>query len=367
MKIALFLVFLIVLQNATIQDIIQAERGKYEAKLGKGTEWYGLAILAIGLCLFFNILLYMIGTFLQAENIKRYAKAEFFQLFASSLMIFFAVALLFELSSGGAFGVMERLLGSGGSVACNAVPGGRYYFWNMQAYGGGPIGAFKCKTQEKIDALDRQYDNIFKANKAQEALTSTCISIFGFPIWCWSWDLSYHKKVEEAHLLCSKITGLLISLHAQYALAEYVQRNMLSVFLPLGLLLRIIPLTRGVGGLFIAIAIGFYFVWPTFFVLTDPTFVKVDDKKFDDKLAGMCFSGFKGVAVIVNTALNIGGGMDASALANAQGRQLLYEITIGSMFYPFVALAITLIFIRSATPLLGGELGEFMRMVARLS
>ena len=36
------------------------------------------------------------------------------------------------------------------------------------------------------------------------------------------------------------------------------------------------------------------------------------------------------------------------------------------MFYPFVALVITLIFIRAMTPLLGGDTGELMKMVARL-
>ncbi|MEM4554389.1 MAG: hypothetical protein QXT25_00880 [Candidatus Anstonellaceae archaeon] len=366
-RILLLFALFSLLYPIDVSNLAESEKAKFESKMGASGEWRGIAWYALLVCLFLNILIYMVGYALQAENLKRYAKTEMLQVSASSLMILFVVELLFEVSNYGAFGIMEQLIGTGGSVACNAVPGGRYYIWKTADYGGGPIGAFKCKIQEKVSALDRHYANIFKANKAKETLASTCISIFGFPVWCWDWDLAVHKAVEEAHLLCNKIVGLLISLHAQYALADYVQKNMLAVFLPLGLLLRILPLTRGIGGLLIAIAVGFYFVWPTFFVLTDPTFIKANDKKFDDKLAGMCFSGFRGVAVILNTALQIGAERDENALAMAQGKELLYQITITSIFYPFVALAITLIFIRSATPLLGGDLGELMRAIARLS
>jgi hypothetical protein len=352
--------------SAGIISFIGQGKGQFEPHMGQSGDWYPLAIMAVALCFFFNTLVYMAGHALQAENLKKYAQTEFLQVSASSLMILFVISLLFELSGGGAFGLMDKLTGSSGSIACSAVSSGRYYFWSAPDFGGGPIGAFKCKVQEKITALDKQYWNIFNANMGTERLASTCISLFGFPVWCWDWDLSLHKQVEQAHLLCAKITGLLVPLHAQFVLAEYVQKNMLGVFLPLGLLLRIIPVTRGVGGLFIAIAIGFYFVWPTFSVLTDPTFVRGDETRVDDKLAGMCFTGFRGVAVIMNSALNTGLGGGANELANAQGEALLFEITIGSVFYPFIALVITLIFIRAATPLLGGDMGELMRMVARL-
>ncbi len=361
----LVLLLAVALSSAGISAFKDQGKAQFEPYMGTGGSWYPLAITAVILCFFFNTLVYMAGHALQAENLKKYARTEFLQVSASSLMIFFVILLLFELSEGGAFDLMENLTGASGSIACSAVSTGRYYFWNENAFGGGPIGAFKCKVQEKITALDKQYWNIFNANMGTERLSSTCVSFFGFPVWCWDWDLELHKKVEQSHLLCTKITGLLMPLHAQFVLAEYVQKNMLAVFLPLGLLLRIIPATRGVGGLFIAIAIGFYFVWPTFSVLTDPTFVRGDDNKISDRLAGMCFTGFRGVAVIMNSAL-YGLGGDDNALANAQGEALLFEMTIGTLFYPFIALAITLIFIRTATPLLGGDTGELMRMVARL-
>ena len=237
-------------------------------------------------------------------------------------------------------------------------------------YGPGPLGAFKCTLQEKITALDNAYSSIYDANKDTERMTSMCYIVFGMPVYCGDWDKDLHNQVEEAHLLATKIVGLLMPLHGLYVLAQYVQNNMLSVFLPLGLVLRIFPLTRGVGGLLIAIAVGFFFVWPTFFVLTDATFVKASaaDNPNQARVAGECFTGFKGSAILVQTVLNqngLGGSSDES-LAADNAQLLLFQLTISIMFYPFVALVITLIFIRAMTPLLGGDTGELMKMVARL-
>jgi len=333
----------------------------YGARLGSSGDWMPMAIAAVMICILFNVLLYMMGKVFESEELARYANSEFLQVSASSLAIFFAVALLFGQDTN-VFLLMGQVLGTGSSIDCAASPSGtgKFTLW----HDGGPIDAFKCKTQEKITALEAAYDKTYAANLPVERLLSTCISMFGAPVFCWSWDLSFHKSVETAHLICTKIVGLLIPLHAQYALAEYVSQNMLAVFLPLGLVLRVFPLTRGVGGLLIAVAIGFFFVWPTFFILTDGSFVKADARGGESMQPGMCFTGFNGVATIVSVVDN--GGGQASELASASGASLVYQISVAAMFYPFVALVITLIFIRAATPLFGGDMGELMKMVGRL-
>jgi hypothetical protein len=203
------------------------------------------------------------------------------QVTASSLMIFFAVALIYQLTDSingtgndiSAMSFMGELIGAGSVIPCAASDngGGKEIFdiWQDSRFGAGPMGAFKCKIQEKITALDRAYNNVYKANFPVERLTSMCINIFGAPVYCFDWNLDLHIAVEKAHLIATKIVGLLITLHAQFIMAEYIQRNMLSVFLPMGLLLRVFPITRGVGGLFIALAVGFFFVFPLFVLLTD--------------------------------------------------------------------------------------------------
>jgi hypothetical protein len=334
--------------------------------------WWQLAILAILICISFNTLVYMLGHVLESQEVKNYAKAEFLQVTASSLMIFFAVDLIFLVTSGGqtvaAFDFMGDIIGTGdSSISCAATAGGRFILWKGDPqFGKGPIGAFKCKLQEKINAIDNAYESVKSANYPAEQAASICYYILGVPVWCGDWDLSLHKRVEQAHLLAAKMTDISVSLHAQYVLAEYVQKNMLTVFLPFGLVLRIFPLTRGVGGLFIAMGVGFFFVWPAFFAISDPTFVKVDNPPDQPRQEGMCFTGFRGSSVILAGVVATAGTGYQSELAIAQGADLVYQMTIGTVFYPFVALVLTLIFIRAMTPLLGGDMGELMRMVSRL-
>lgn len=334
--------------------------------------WMNMAVAALLICVFGNLIIYMAGYALESEQLKRYAVSEFIQVSASGLMIFFAVALVYGLTNGtgdnvSAISFMGDVLGGSSAIDCAAVTGGKFNIWgnNAGGFGNGPLGAFKCKVQEKINALDRAYNNVFAANMPRERSLSICYILLGFPVWCNDWDLDSHKEVEQNHLVATKIVGLLMPLHAQYSLAEYLQKNMLAVFLPLGLLLRILPFTRGVGGLFIAIAIGFFFVWPTFFLLTDPSFVK-QDAKLDSRMQGVCYSGFTGTAVIMANSLSWNGPGNADAIASASGAELVFQITIATLFYPFVALVITLAFIRSLTPILGGDLGELMKMVSRL-
>ena len=55
---------------------------------------------------------------------------------------------------------------------------------------------------------------------------------------------------------------------AQKAMLLFAQNNMLSVFLPLGIIARGFPLTRKMGGTLIAMALALYFVYPLTLVLS---------------------------------------------------------------------------------------------------
>ena len=339
-------------------------------------NWQLYTMVAISICFFFNVLVYMAGKALMSEHLQKYALSEFMQVTASALMIALAAELMYGLSTGGPGGgsgmdLMSEIIGTNSVVACGAAPNGVFSIWqNDPNFGIGPLGAFRCKLQEKITVLDGAYDEVYKGNQWNEVWTSTCVIFFGIPVYCGDWDFALHKRVAEAHLIETKIVSLLVPLHALYTLATYVENNMLAVFLPAGLVLRIFPLTRGVGGLMIAIAFGMFFVWPTFYILTDPTFVKADQglTPNSQRAVGECFTGFKGTAVLVQNVLSQStttGSPETLSIDNA--RELVYQLTISILFYPFVAFVITLVFIRAMTPLLGGDMGDFMKMVGRLS
>jgi len=371
--LAFALALFLIINLAFAETDFNAYRDKFgdifNNKLG---NWQVYAGLALAICFLFNLLLFMAAKALQSEHLKKYALSEFMQVTASALLIAFAVQLLFTLSTGSGMDFMGEVIGKESVVFCGApgVQNGVFQLWtDYPDYGSGPLGAFRCKLQEKIIALDDAYSHVYTNNMDTERFSSTCMIMFGIPVYCGDWDLAIHKKMEESHLMATKIVSLLVPLHALYALATYIENNMLAVFLPVGLVLRIFPLTRGVGGLFIAIAIGLFFVWPTFFVLTDSTFVKADAAADPNaaRSEGTCFTGFKGTSVMVQNLLSQTTNTwsnDSLAIDNAA--QLVFQLTISIMFYPFIALVIALVFIRAMTPLLGGDMGEFMKMVGRL-
>jgi len=330
-------------------------RGQWESP---GRNWQYFALVAVLVCIGFNTLVYMFGEAFHLENMKRWAKAEFLQVSASSLMILFVVELLFGATGAFEF-VSTQVIGEGSTFNC----GGQE---KTVAELGGPIEAVKCRIQENIYEIDTAYNDIYQKNFKMEARTAACYVLFGTPVFCGSWNLDWWKRVEQAHLLGDKIVPLQVALHGQYALATYIANNMLGVFLPLGIIFRIFPLTRGVGGLFIAIAIGFYFVFPIMSVILDPTFVKAQGRPsavMQDPDA--CYVGFRGVSVLINSIPQ--NEEDSIVVDYNNYSQALARLTVKIMFYPFVALALALIFVRAAAPLLGGDTGEIMRMVAKLT
>jgi len=320
--------------------------------------WLGLGMLAVMISTTFDALIYMIGYGLQLENLKRWAVSELLQTFASGLMIILFITLL-----SGAFDfVSDNFITKGSTVQCGSeILGGQGQILS-------PPDVFLCKTQNLILTLDSTYDQIYNKNKNDEFATSVSYNIAGVPVYFGEW--TYRTVVEQNHLLGDQITQLLVSLHAQYVLMGYIAENMLNVFLPLGLLLRVFPITRGVGGMLIATAIGFYFVFPTLYIINDPTFVKAPPaaEQGTGTTTAACFQTFSGVTSAV-AEIQLGGGIGgaASSLSISDIANTVAQLRIEVMFFPFIAFAITIIFIRSAAPILGGEAGDLIRMASKVA
>ena len=179
-----FALGLFILSNIVSADItgdfIQHFGGIFANHLS-GWQWY--AVLAISICFFFNIIVYMAGKALMSESLQRYALSEFMQVTASALMIAFAAQLMYSLATGSGMDLMVDVIGSNSVVACGAAPNGVFSIWqNDPNFGVGPLGAFRCKLQEKITALDGAYDKVYEGNKMNEVWASTCIMFFGIPV-----------------------------------------------------------------------------------------------------------------------------------------------------------------------------------------
>jgi hypothetical protein len=185
-----------------------------------------------------------------------------------------------------------------------------------------------------------------------------------------NWISSVHKEVETYHSIAYLCTNLLIGLSAKMFVLQYIKQNMLVVFLPLGILLRTFHFTRGIGALFMALAVGFFFIYPTVVFMMDSSFVEANAGPALPEIltTGLCnmpiFGSFSfGSAAVEMTSTS--GNASQIALSNNLA-SFVADIQTELIFSNMVGFALTITFVRYATTILGGDIAPFMGMVGRL-
>ena len=356
-------------------DALVARAAGYYTQ-GTANSWYQMTIFALAICLFANTIVYVFGRVAHAPHVMQFAKAEFFQVTASAVMIFVLVAMGAEAfnyiaASGIMPGTVTTTTLPNGTIV-TSIAGGTTTMCNGEAksvWDVGPFGIIRCKLQEKIDYVQNLYNQAWMLNKDTEPLTTYSLYLFNIPVYVWDWNTELHSQMESAHYIANKLVPIGISLQAQYMFAEYLAMNMLNVFLPLGLLLRIFPVLRGIGSLLVAMAIGFFFVFPISYILMDPTTVRPDPASLipavDNVAGNVCYTSFSGM-VTTYTQIAPQVASSASTLDLGQVGDEMAQLQIEAFFYPLAALATTLLFITVATPILGGDSGEIMHFMSKV-
>ncbi|MCC7552134.1 hypothetical protein KO317_00525 [Candidatus Micrarchaeota archaeon] len=314
-------------------------------------RWMMYGIIAVVLCAGIAGIVYSFGYILDARNLKAWAISEGLNAVASAIMIILLILLLQQ-----AFSFITDDLLTTNTVTC---AGGDYPASE-------PINFAKCRVEEQIIVLDDLYDQIYVTNTVWEKQASRCFSFMGYTVWCGDWYGNTRKQIESGYMLTNKIIPLTVGLHSVYVMLEYISANMLIVFLPLGILLRTFPITRGVGGLLIALAIGAYFIFPVLYIMLDPSFTTRPagvDPPFLDNAYG-CYPGFKGGVSLANI-VNSQETYEYTIFSYQRIGDILVEITIRSIYYPFVAFSATVILIMAMTPILGGDTGDMIRLISK--
>lgn len=323
-----------------------------------GGMWYQLTLYALLICLSANTLIYVVGKVLNSQSIIRFAVSEFYQVSASAFLVFGAIIL-----TTGAF----SFIAESGIMPIGTVTECYGHEWDV--WEDGPSAVLQCKIQEKIEYTEGLYVQAEQVNADLEPLSTLCLYLLGVQIYCWDWNMGLHSTVEKAHLAANKVVPIAINLHAQFMFVDYIANNMLSLFLPLGIILRIFPFLRGLGALLISIAIGFFFVFPITAIILDPDTTRPDPKDLipDTGVVPVspCYSSFSG---LVDTITQ----QNPSATTTSQGPDMsqvgkeLAKLQTESFVIPLAALAATVLFILTATPILGGDSGEIMHFLAKV-
>jgi len=194
------------------------------------------------------------------------------------------------------------------------------------------------------------------------------------------------------------MTYLLYSLSFQHYLLQFARETMMTIFLPIGIVLRAFPFTRSPGNLLIAVAIGFYFVYPVSYGIL------LSISRPADQIVSSCgIQGFSDIVTYINTANPLAGKIESSHLptwlkAPLQASStvvtsvaslfmaftnpsifinimlsvldkvssIISEVVIYAIFYPFVIAVLTYTFIKGFSTFLGVEAQDFAQGLVKL-
>jgi len=326
-------------------------------------DWVALCTTIALMSFFITVLLQMAAKALSLQGLNMWVRAEYAQVAVSFLIIFFAVVMVTSGKDVANALTANLATASGNIPLTNEITSSN----NL----GNPIriGQAYLLTLTRCEA--DIYSAIFIYNFPSEFFSKIGLDAMGVETIGGGYALG--GFVSLFHFLNNNLVYLALFNYVQYFILQFSQYTMLQVFLPIGLVLRAFPVTRGAGGLITAFALGFAFVFPICYVLVVAMMPN----------AGAICSQVhvkilpEAEASHSDPCLNNAGAQMAKyyQLKSETGRmngiisflqQSINIFFLQSMFYPLVALIITFTFIRQTSSLMGADLAEIGRGLMKI-
>ncbi len=216
-----------------------------------GGSWLGWAGLILPIAfagLFMATSVYMLGIALNLSHVKQWAKGELVQVV---LTVILAVALVSLASVGWLFmNETIKYIYESSNPQVAALQPGAYYdpFAFDQLY----------IANTFLDCQVRIYRTLYWVNYYYKFVGKVSTEIIGADA-AGSWFASAYSGVMDYTM--QHLDRLVLLHYIQYRFLSLIKYAMPLLFL-IGLLLRIFPLTRGTGGMLMAMGFGFFFVYP---------------------------------------------------------------------------------------------------------
>lgn len=255
---------------------------------GQPSELVWFVAPALLVCIGFTVLAYMAGEAMEMPTIKAFAKNEVLELGNTIVIFAFIVVALgaFSLAAERMYPHIEYTTTAG--VQANSGECGYYHddpynhpgtpehkptmfsmadyflgcqpYWDSHQTGSG--GVLLPRLVEVYTSL-MQLETILGVLSTLGAQVNLPQASIILP----SVSISFHAGltvVSEAHTVIVDMIGLsIVTVVGQKVLLEFIYASVLKYFLPLGILLRAIPITRKTGSTVIAVCLVFYFVYPS--------------------------------------------------------------------------------------------------------
>jgi hypothetical protein len=331
--------------------------------------WAAFCTTIALMAFFMTVLFQMVAKAFNLQSLNMWVRAEYAQVAVSFLIIFFAVLMVMVAAGtpGGDSGMVGEIAGvvatASGNLPLNSA------VMNSSNLGN-PTRIGQAYLRTLIQCESDIYTTLFIYNFFTEFFSKISLDAMGVEAIAGGWALG--GAVSLFHYINNNLTYLALFNYIQYYILQFSQFTMLQIFLPIGLVLRAFPATRGAGGLVTAFSLGFAFVFPISYVLIVAMMPNA---------GAICsqVSVMKGEAIAAHpdACLNNEGGQMAQyyQLKAEKGRlggiraflsESLNIFFLQSLFYPLVALIITFTFIRQTGSLLGADLAEIGRGLIKI-
>ncbi len=208
-------------------------------------KWEPIALLAVLVSFFIGTMIFVTGIVLRNEKIRTFGIGEIYESIATAI-----IALMFTFFAAVMFGLL---------------PG---FFV-------GPIDPYNASLvyiNQTISATENLMRSAFDVNMLASFYSSISLQIetsgvsaipsWVFPVYASIINILF---VAPATAIAQLLSDGLLVLHTEFYTILFGMYAAIPVFLIPGIIMRAILPTRSVGGMFIGIAIGFYFVLPILF------------------------------------------------------------------------------------------------------
>ncbi len=327
-------------------------------------RWIELSVIAILFSVSIIAFSYMVSIPLGAAKVQAWAKNELYQTFGSAVII-----ILFFF----AFQTVDTLVNEqfGGGAGSDSITSAIDYAYNMKMW------------------LITEYTAVIVMNGVLAIISSLTVNLSPGKIAGIHFSGATIAKpfMDALNIILRALIMAIGSWQIKEVLLCFAKREMLAVFMPVGILLRSFPFTRKAGGAMIAVALAFYFVYPimlninkiivyTHYGVYDSqgTLGNLDAhmEKFWDSMSLRGLPTFKWFGIMAIAALLLNSTIVATLTISLVipmllyvAEEVVYAVLIASIVLPAINIFVVLTFTRESAKYLGVDLnlGTLMQLI----
>jgi hypothetical protein len=317
--------------------------------------WEVLALIAVLISFSFSAISYMIAKLFQSEDIEKLAKAEFMYAVSTVILIAFLI-------------IIVDILATKSSELVLILSRNNQNLYNLISSNPSPFIATEYYLNASLFCLISRYQEAF----CLDIGPATASSIL---------STSWHNALVR---VMSDFTYLIYLFFFQKNLLSFINDTMLVIVLPIGIVIRGFPFVRSVGNTLIAVAIGLYFVYPISYsllmailsqsnIVTSNCFINYNVITFYAAISN--YASLPCLSPILKEVVQ-----DASLFytkAKSQdynlisafvdtSKQLIGEIIMFAVVFPFVAATLTYTFIKSFAVFLNVDAQDMLEGLVKL-